>query len=71
MMCDMCALEWNLAEGEPRWCGPDGKGRSEPAEVNTKDTVGGVQVGCFPDLYAAFSGNPPDQVITLLQLADK
>ena len=20
MMCDMCALERNLAEGEPRWC---------------------------------------------------
>jgi len=65
MMCDMCALERNLAEGEPRWCGPDGKGRSEPAEVYTKDTVDGVQVGCFPDLYAALSGNPPDQVITL------
>ena len=27
--------------------------------------VEGVQVGCFPDLYAALSGNPPDQVITL------
>jgi hypothetical protein len=30
-----------------------------------KDTVAGVQVGCFPDLYAALGGNPPDQVITL------
>jgi hypothetical protein len=28
-------------------------------------TVEGVQVGCFPDLYAALAGNMPDQVITL------
>ena len=25
----------------------------------------GVPIGCFPDLYAALAGNPPDQVITL------
>ena len=25
----------------------------------------GVQVGCFPDLYAALAGSPPDQVITI------
>ncbi len=25
----------------------------------------GVPIGCFPDLYAALSGSPPDQVITL------
>jgi hypothetical protein len=30
-----------------------------------KDTVTGVQVGCFPDLYAALAGNMPDQIITL------
>jgi len=65
MMCDMCALERGLAEGEPRWCGPDGKGRTEPAEVHTVDTVADVEVGCSPDLYAALAGNPPDQVITL------
>jgi len=65
MMCDMCALERNLAEGEPRWCGPDGRGRTEPAEVRPVDTVAGVAVGCFPDLYAALAGNMPDQVITL------
>jgi hypothetical protein len=29
------------------------------------NTVEGVQVGCFPDLYAALAGNPPDQVISL------
>lgn len=65
MMCDMCALERNLAEGEPRWCASDGTGRTEPGECNPVDTVEGVQVGCFPDLYAALAGNPPDQVITL------
>lgn len=65
MMCDMCSLERGLAEGEPRWCDAHGRGRSEPAEVRVKNTVAGVQVGCFPDLYAALAGNPPDQVITL------
>ncbi|MDE0503421.1 MAG: sulfur reduction protein DsrE, partial [Candidatus Poribacteria bacterium] len=34
-------------------------------EIRTVNTVDGVQVGCFPDLYGALSGNPPDQVITL------
>jgi sulfur relay (sulfurtransferase) complex TusBCD TusD component (DsrE family) len=52
MMCDQCALERGLAEGEPGNCRVTG-------------TVAGVQVGCFPDLYAALAGNPPDQVITL------
>ncbi len=65
MMCDMCALERNLAEGEPRWCAPDGTGRTEPGKCHTVNTVAGVQVGCFPDLYAALAGNMPDQVITL------
>jgi sulfur relay (sulfurtransferase) complex TusBCD TusD component (DsrE family) len=58
MMCDMCALERGVAEGEPRWCDAEGQGR-------VKDTVPGAQVGCFPDLYAALSGNMPDQVISL------
>jgi hypothetical protein len=65
MICDMCALERGLAEGEPRWCDSQGKGRTQPGECRVKDTVPGVQVGCFPDLYAALAGNPPDQVITL------
>lgn len=65
MMCDMCALERNLAEGEPRWCSPDGKGRTEPAECTVVDTVDNVQVGCFPDLYGALAGNMPDHIITL------
>ncbi len=52
MMCDQCALERGLAEGEAGNCQPLG-------------TVEGVRVGCFPDLYAALAGNMPDQVITL------
>lgn len=52
MLCDRCAIERELAEGEPGDCRP----------VNT---VPGVQVGCFPDLYGALAGNPPDHVITL------
>ena len=52
MMCDQCALERGLAEGEPGDC-------------RVKDTVEGVQVGCFPDLYGALAGAPPDHVITL------
>jgi len=52
MLCDRCALERSLAEGEPGACEP-------------KDTVEGARVGCFPDLYAALAGNPPDHVITL------
>ena len=52
MMCDQCALERSLAEGEIGACVPSG-------------TVQGVRVGCFPDLYAALSASPPDQVITL------
>jgi hypothetical protein len=65
MMCDMCALERNLAEGEPRWCDEQGRGRKTPGECRTKDTVAGVRVGCFPDLYDALGGAKPDQVITL------
>lgn len=52
MMCDQCAIERGLAQGEPGYCSPVG-------------TVSGVQVGCFPDLYKALSTNMPDQVITL------
>jgi hypothetical protein len=54
MLCDSCALERGLAEGAP-W----------PEKARPKDTVEGVRVGCFPDLYAALASNPPDQVITL------
>jgi hypothetical protein len=65
MMCDMCALDRALAEGDFRWCDANGQGRKEPGDCRVKDTVAGVQVGCFPDLYKALAGNPPDHVITL------
>lgn len=52
MMCDQCAIARGLATGEPGDC-----------EVT--DVVDGVRVGCFPDLYEALAGSPPDQVITL------
>ncbi|MFN2556080.1 MAG: SaoD/DsrE family protein [Nitriliruptorales bacterium] len=52
MMCDRCAISRGLAEGEPGDC-------------KVTDVVEGVRVGCFPDLYEALSGNPPDHVITL------
>ncbi|MGZ8754889.1 MAG: SaoD/DsrE family protein, partial [Acidimicrobiia bacterium] len=38
MMCDMCALERGVAEGEPRWCDAQGRGRTEPGECRVKDT---------------------------------
>ena len=53
MLCDQCAIERGLAT-------PKAEGGYAP-----KDVVEGVQVGCFPDLYAALAGNMPDQVITL------
>lgn len=66
MGCDMCSLERSLAHGEPRWCDPaTGQGRAEPAECEPLNMVDGATVGCFPDLYAALSGNMPDQVISL------
>ncbi len=52
MMCDQCALERELATGEPGDCEPSG-------------TVEGVSVGCFPDLYGALAPAAPDHVITL------
>lgn len=57
MMCDQCAIRRNLADGTFEQCGR--------GEVTPKDTVAGVQVGCFPQLYAALAPNPPDYVITL------
>ena len=54
MMCDSCALERGLATGEPH-----------PGTAEVVGAVDGVQTGCFPDLYAALAGNPPDHIISL------
>jgi hypothetical protein len=62
MMCDMCALFRNLAEGTPKWSDPN---LPDSERCVPLDTVAGVQVGCFPDLYSGLAGNLPDQVITL------
>lgn len=67
-VCDMCALDRGLAEGEPVWCQPDRlSGRPGPAHdaIQLRDTIEGLHVGCFPDVYKALSGNPPDLVISL------
>ncbi len=53
MLCDQRASGRGLAI-------PAGEGKYEPRAV-----VEGVLVGCFPDLYAALAGNPPDHVFTL------
>ncbi len=57
MVCDQCAVRRNLAEGTFEECGS--------GNVKPKGLVEGVQAGCFPQLYEALGGNPPDQVITL------
>lgn len=57
MICDDCAMRRGLAEGEFHQCGT--------GEVRAKGTVAGVVAGCFPQLYAALAGNPPDHVVTL------
>jgi hypothetical protein len=54
MMCDNCALERGLATGA-----------AYPESSAATGTVEGVVSGCFPDLYSALSGNPPDHIITL------
>jgi sulfur relay (sulfurtransferase) complex TusBCD TusD component (DsrE family) len=53
MLCDQCATERGLAR------------QLDDGSYVAQDVVEGVRVGCFPDLYAALAGNPPDQVITL------
>lgn len=53
MLCDQCAESRGLAE------------RDIDGGYRVVGAVEGVTVGCFPDLYGALAGNPPDQVITL------
>lgn len=67
-VCDMCALVRDLAEGEPVWCEPDtvtGRKAAAPEKIRLKNAIEGLHVGCFPDLYKALEGNPPDFVISL------
>ena len=57
MVCDQCAVRRGLAEGSFEQCGL--------GQVKAKGLVEGVVAGCFPQLYEALGGNPPDQVVTL------
>lgn len=57
MVCDQCAVRRNLAEGTFEQCGS--------GQVKPKGLVEGVEAGCFPQLYGALAGSPPDYVITL------
>jgi len=57
MVCDQCAVRRGWADGEFSQCGT--------GEVRARGLVEGVVAGCFPQLYQALAGSPPDQVITL------
>jgi len=57
MACDQCAVRRGLASGLFDECGT--------GNIKPKGLAKGVEVGCFPQLYEALSGNMPDQIITL------
>ena len=57
MVCDQCAVRRGMADGTFEQCGS--------GQVKAKGFVDGVVAGCFPQLYGALSGSPPDQVISL------
>ena len=57
MACDQCALRRDLAQGSFEECGS--------GNVSPKNMIDVGQVGCFPQLYSALSGNIPNLVITL------
>ena len=57
MACDQCALRRDLAEGAFEEYGF--------GNVVPKNMIEIGQVGCFPQLYGALSGNIPNLVITL------
>ncbi|WP_337845128.1 SaoD/DsrE family protein [Thermus sp.] len=66
MACDACALERGLARGEPRWCTPEGEGKKVlTAPELLPHVLEGVELGCFPDLYARLAAHPPQAVVTL------
>ena len=57
MVCDQCAVRRNLAEGTFEQCGS--------GQVKALGLVDGVVAGCFPQLYGAMAGSPPNHVISL------
>ena len=58
MLCDQCASKRGLAE-------EIGESEGGRTLYESRQTVDGVTVGCFPDLYAALGDVGVDQVITL------
>ena len=58
MLCDQCAFKRGLAEEV-------GESKSGRTLYESRRTVNGVTVGCFPDLYAALGDVGVDRVITL------
>jgi hypothetical protein len=57
MICDQCAVRRNMADGDLSQYGT--------GQVKAKGAVECEVAGCFPQLYQALSGNPPDQLINL------
>lgn len=57
MACDQCAVRRGMADGTFDMCGT--------GSVKPKNMIEVATVGCFPQLYSALSGNPPQLVITL------
>jgi hypothetical protein len=57
MACDQCAVRREMADGTFEMCGT--------GSVQPKGMIEGAMVGCFPQLYDALAGSPPDYVITL------
>jgi hypothetical protein len=57
MVSDQSPVRRNLAEGTFEQCGS--------GQVKPRGLVEGVVAGCFPQLYGALAGSPPDYVITL------
>ena len=57
MVCDMCAVRRGLAVGTLDQCGS--------GAVKAQGLVDRVVAGCFPQLFNALGGSPPDYVITL------
>ena len=57
MVCDQCAVRRNLAVGTFE--------QSGSGQVKARGLVEGVVAGCFPQLYGALAGSPPDYVVTL------
>ena len=58
MLYDQCASKRGLAEEV-------GESESGRTLYESRQTVDGVTVGCFPDLYAALGDVGVDQVVTL------